>query len=88
MAGSTVRIVMNRAALRDIARSSAVARELLQRANRVAARAREHMPDGQIVDVSPYLGRNRARISVFAPFGLASDRETRWLGSAIDAARG
>lgn len=88
MAGATVRIEMNLTSLRQIARSPGVAWELLQRANRVAARARQRMPDGQIVEVSPYLGRNRARVSVFAPFGLASDRETRWLGTAIDAARG
>jgi hypothetical protein len=85
---ATVRIVVNRLGVRAVARSPEVELELLRRAARVAARAREKAPPNQIIDVSPYLGRNRARVSIFAPFGLASDRETRWLGSSIDAARG
>jgi len=79
---------INHLGLREVARSREVARELLRRGHKVAERARSQAPEGQIVDLSPYLGRNRARVSVFAPFGLATDQATRWLGSSIDAARG
>lgn len=82
-----VRIVLNRDGFRQIARSAGVARELLRRGAKVAAAARAEAPPHQLVDTSTYIGRNRVRVTIIAPFGLASDRETRWLGRAITAAR-
>lgn len=84
-----VRFKLSRAAFRQIARSQEVRLELGRRARAVAAKARNdpgRPPDEEVV-ASTFTGRNRARASVMAPSGLASDRATRWLGRSIDAAR-
>lgn len=85
-----IRFKLDRRAFRTVARSPEVRLELGRRARLAAAQARRDpgRPPDEEVHVSTFTGRNRARASVMAPSGLASDQANRWLGRSIDAARG
>jgi hypothetical protein len=88
MAQPEVRIVINRAGVREVARSSLMRQEMERRASLVKATAEGDKPPGQALYMTGFIGQNRARASVMAPGGLAKEQETRYLGRAIDAARG
>lgn len=88
MAQAEVRIVMNRAGVREVARSNLMRQEMERRAALVKAAAEGDKPPTQALYMTGFTGRNRARASVMAPGGLAKEQETRYLGKNIDAARG
>lgn len=78
-----VRIVVNRAAVRELLRSDAVLQNLKQRAERIAKQAGEGM------EVGTFRGQNRVRATVITATieaRLAEARD-RTLTRAIDAGR-
>lgn len=85
-------IKLNSAGVRAVLRSPEMQAELRRRAESVANAARPNAKysDGDpiplVVEVKE--GRNRARATVFAPGGLVAEADHRFLGSALDAARG
>lgn len=83
---------LNSKGVREVLRSPEMEAELRRRAERVAQAAR---PNAKYTDGHPIplivessQGRNRARATVFAPGGLTAEADNRFLGSAVDAARG
>lgn len=80
-------IKLNRAGVRALLRSEEVRHDLLQRAGRVAASAQANAPENVEIRVDSSIGSNRARAVVVALGGYKEDLETRFLSSAIDAAR-
>lgn len=89
---ANVRVILNRAGVREMLRSKPVQRDLLARAQRVAAAAEAHSVPPHEGDVDYYaessVGANRARAIVVAdhPGALGQEEEYRILGSSIDAA--
>ena len=84
---ASTKIELNRAGVRALLRSAAVRRDLLARAGRVAAAAQANAPEHVKVVLDSSVGSNRARAIVLALGGYNEDLETRFLTSAIDAAR-
>ena len=80
-------IKLNSSGIRQLLRSDSVERDLLLRAGRVAAAAQANAPENVEIRVDSSKGSNRARATVAALGGLKEDQETRFLSSAIDAAR-
>ena len=80
-------IKLNSAGVRALLRSSSVEQDLLRRAQRVAAAAQANAPENVEIRVDSSRGGNRARAVVVALGGYKEDLETRFLSSAIDAAR-
>ncbi|MEV0608126.1 hypothetical protein AB0I61_17345 [Polymorphospora rubra] len=78
----------NRAGYRRVARAPEMRADMERRARRVAAVAEQTAPDDQDLYPTGYTGRNRARASVMAPGGLQTEHDLRYLGGALDAARG
>lgn len=83
---------LNSVGVRTVLRSPEMQAELGRRAHAVASAARPNAKyaDGEPIPlvVEVVEGRNRARATVFAPGGLVAEADHRFLGSAIDAARG
>lgn len=77
----------NRRGLREVALSDPVLHEMERRMQKVKDAAERDKPPSQNLYMTGYRGRNRARASVIAPGGLASERRDRYLGRSIDAAR-
>jgi hypothetical protein len=88
MTMATTRYDHNRAGYRAILRSDEVRRDLGRRAETVRRTAERDAPPDQEVFSSDFTGSNRARASVIAPGGLDTEVEERYLGRAIDSARG
>lgn len=80
-------IKLNKAGVRALLRSDSVERDLLLRAGRVAAAAQANAPEHVEIRIDSTKGSNRARATVVALGGYDEDLETRFLTSAIDAAR-
>jgi len=80
-------IKLNRNGVRAILRSDSVQRDLLLRAGRVAAAAQANAPENVEIKLDSAKGSNRARAVVLALGGYSEDLESRFLTSAIDAAR-
>ena len=89
----TVRVVLNRAGMREMLTSKEVERDLLRRGKEVAATAEAigHLPHEGDVDyyAESSRGTTRARCVVVAdhPGALGQEEKYRTLGTAIDAAR-
>jgi hypothetical protein len=87
-----VRVVLNRAGVREMLRSKEVQRDLMRRADRVVAAAESRAVPPHEGEVDYYaessVGSNRARALVIAdhPGALGQEEEYRILGSSIDAA--
>lgn len=83
---------LNMKGVREILRSPEMQAELERRARRVAAAAQPHAKyaDGEPIplQVDSTKGSVRARATVFAPGALAEEADKRFLGGAVDAARG
>lgn len=87
MAGSGFeRFKYDPAGYRAILRSDEVRQVLQAKADRVAAAARQEVPDGWWVRADSTVGRNRASATVFG-VPLRLERAKRILGRAMDAAR-
>lgn len=87
-----VRVVLNRAGVREMLRSKEVERDLKVRAERVVAAAEAHAVPPHEGKVDYYAetsrGATRARALVIAdhPGALGQEEQYRILGSSIDAA--
>lgn len=81
---SGTRFELNHDGVRELLQSPGVLADLAARAGRVAAAA------GPGMEVSTFIGRNRARVSVITATTEArlAEAHHRTLTSAIDAARG
>jgi hypothetical protein len=81
--GSSIRIEMNSAGIRELLRSAGVRADLARRARAIAAAAGEGM------EVREELRRDRARASVFTATKEAriAEASTRSLTRALDAGR-
>lgn len=84
----TTRYTHNRAGLGALLKGDELRRDLGRRADNVRQVADSKADPDQEVFSSTYVGRNRVRATVIAPGGLADELERRYLGSALDAARG
>lgn len=88
-----VRVVLNRAGMREMLRSKEVERDLLRRAKQVAAAADAigHAPHEGDVDYYAESSRGASRAKAIAvadhPGAQGQEEKYRTLGTAIDAAR-
>lgn len=84
---ASTEIKLNSPGIRALLRSNEVEQDLLRRAQRVAAAAEANAPENVEIKVDSKVGSTRARATVVALGGYKEDLETRFLSSAIDAAR-
>lgn len=87
---SQTRITLDRSGIGQLAKSESLRKDMLRRAERVAAAASQEAsqlaPGGEVV-ATGIIGARRARASVMWVGGLAAETAHRLLGRCIDHAR-
>lgn len=85
---ASIRFTLNREGVRALARSPQLQAEILERAERVAERARGMVEGDERLHIhaSAVVGRNRIHGSVMYDGGLRAELKNRILGQCIDAA--